>query len=191
MVAEKSHVFLTTFAAEALWASTLAAVTLYCERYQNCQSKGGHLIQIEGDPILDPATLPILWVIDNLVHQQITEYPSNLLTPAGINSTESGIMVNEIARRSLAMRSKSWEPLTKMLRDFEPCRVHEMEQAGIQLVEVLGLAGVEGKIVRLARFWMARFSRSSSDPSCLRRIAPVFLGAPAFLSPDLLNLRHQ
>lgn len=37
-----------------------------------------------------------------------------------------------------AKRSNSWEPLTRVLLDFEPCQAHEMEQVGIQFVEVLG-----------------------------------------------------
>lgn len=37
-----------------------------------------------------------------------------------------------------ARSTKSWQPLSKMLWDFEPCRVDEMKEAGITKVEVLG-----------------------------------------------------
>jgi hypothetical protein len=79
-----------------------------------------------------------------------------------------------------ATRSKSWEPLTKMLWDFEPCRVHEMEQAGIQWVEVLGWGGgkdcpacaiLDGKVFPIKQ----RPELPPADCTCLPWCACLFV----------------
>lgn len=96
---------ISTFAAEAIWASTHSTFTLYIEKYQNYDGNQAREINLICDPVLGPAIEPISWALDNLVHGKKTPYPDGIPAPLAeceIQGNSNEHVSHQISRRTLA-----------------------------------------------------------------------------------------